>query len=92
MKNVIVLGAGMVGKAITEDLLSDYFVKAVDLDKKKLESIKKNKNLSTEVTDLKDSQLLTKAVKDFDLVIGAVPGFMGYKTIKTVIEAGKDVC
>lgn len=28
---------------------------------------------------------------EFDLVIGAVPGFMGFKTLKTVIEAGKNI-
>ena len=31
----------------------------------------------------------TKLDKDFDLVVGAVPGFMGYKMMKDVIEAGK---
>jgi len=91
MKNIIVLGAGMVGKAITEDLLSDYHVKSVDIDKEKLNSIKRNKNLSTEIVDISDSQLLRNIIKDFDLVVCAVPGFMGYKTLKTIIEAGKDV-
>ena len=31
------------------------------------------------------------AVRDADLVIGAVPGFMGFATLKAVIEAGKNV-
>jgi len=91
MKNIIVLGAGMVGKAITEDLLTDYNVRSIDKDKVKLNSIKRNRNLSTEVIDISDSQLLQNSIKDFDLVVCAVPGFMGYKTLQSIIEAGKDV-
>jgi saccharopine dehydrogenase-like NADP-dependent oxidoreductase len=30
-------------------------------------------------------------ISDYDLVIGAVPGFMGYKTLETVIKAGKNI-
>ena len=29
--------------------------------------------------------------KDFDLIVGSVPGFMGYKMMKDVIEAGKKI-
>ncbi|MCX6151594.1 MAG: saccharopine dehydrogenase NADP-binding domain-containing protein [Ignavibacteriales bacterium] len=91
MKKVIVLGAGMVGKAIAEDLLSDYFVKAIDIDMQKLESFKKHKNLSVDSIDIGNSLLLKKIIRDFDLVVGAVPGFMGYKTLQTIIKAGKNV-
>ena len=30
-------------------------------------------------------------VKEFDLVINAVPGFLGFNTLKSIIEAGKNV-
>ena len=33
---------------------------------------------------------LHELIADFDLVIGAVPGCMGYETLKTIIECGKD--
>ena len=30
-------------------------------------------------------------MQSFDLVVTAVPGFMGYKTLEAVIDAGKNV-
>ena len=32
-----------------------------------------------------------RAVREHDLVVGAVPGFMGFATLKAVLEADKDV-
>jgi saccharopine dehydrogenase-like NADP-dependent oxidoreductase len=34
---------------------------------------------------------LQKTVSEFDLVIGAVPGFMGYQTLEAVIDVGKSI-
>ena len=34
---------------------------------------------------------MQKIISDFDLVVGAVPGFMGYKMMKDVIEAVKNI-
>ncbi len=34
---------------------------------------------------------LQKTIKPFNLVICAVPGFLGFKTMKTIIDAGKNV-
>ena len=38
-----------------------------------------------------DVKALKNVIKDFDLVIGAVPGFMGYKMMQDVIEAKKNI-
>ncbi len=91
MKNVVVLGAGMVGRAIVEDLLPDYHVKAVDFNKTNLDKIKRHKNLLTETTDISNAIALRKIINGFDLVVCAVPGFMGYKTLRTIIECKKNV-
>lgn len=32
-----------------------------------------------------------RAVRDHDLVVGAVPGFLGFATLKAVLEADKDI-
>ena len=31
-------------------------------------------------------------MKDYDLVLGALPSVFGYRTLEAVIEAGKDYC
>ena len=41
--------------------------------------------------DVANTHTLQNLIKDCDLVVGAVPGFMGYKMMKDVIEAGKNI-
>lgn len=43
------------------------------------------------VADLSNPDAIREAINRADLVIGAVPGFMGFETVKTVIESGKDI-
>lgn len=47
--------------------------------------------LTTRKVDLSDRSALSALVADFDLVLNALPGFMGFETLRTVIEAGRDV-
>jgi saccharopine dehydrogenase-like NADP-dependent oxidoreductase len=89
-KKIAVLGAGLVGKAIAIDLAKKYDVTSVDIQEGSFDLLKKN-NISTLKADLRDQQQLRDLVRPFDLVVGAVPGFMGFKTVRTVIEAGKDM-
>jgi len=89
-KKVIVLGAGMVGRAIALDLSSEYEVTAADKNRDSLQALK-SKHIISKQCDLSDKRMLLRLVKKFDLVIGAVPGFMGFHTLKTVIEAKKNV-
>ena len=40
------------------------------------------------VADLSKAETVSRAVQDADLVVGAVPGFMGYQTVERVLKAG----
>lgn len=91
MLNIAVLGAGMVGSAIAIDLANDYSVTSIDFNKDKLLQLKEEYNLKVVTCDISNTTLLKEIIKDFDLIIGAVPGFMGFNTLKTIIEAGKNV-
>ncbi|MCJ7801608.1 MAG: saccharopine dehydrogenase NADP-binding domain-containing protein, partial [Candidatus Marinimicrobia bacterium] len=91
MKNIVVLGAGLVGKAIILDLYKSYNILVADIDKNNLSEFDNMTNIKTLVTDLSDNLNIREAIKDADLVIGAVPGFMGYNILKSVIEAGKNI-
>ena len=91
MKKIIILGAGMVGGAIAADLSNSYSVTSADLNEARLTELKNSFNINTVKVDLSDSNRIKKLVNNFDLVIGAVPGFMGFNTLKAVLEAGKDV-
>ena len=90
MKKIIVLGAGLVGKAMAIDLSKNFDVTSVDINEQELAGVQKH-GIKTKKLDFSDLQLLSATVKSFDLVVGAVPGFMGLQTARTVIEAGKNM-
>ena len=90
---IIVLGAGLVGNVIALDLAENpnNRVTVADLDQKNLSELSNKADIQTIFADLSNKQMIIDTIKDYDLIIGALPGFMGYETLKTVIESGKDV-
>jgi lysine 6-dehydrogenase len=91
MKQIVVLGAGMVGSAIAADLCREYRVTAVDASQERVEALAAEHPVAGEVADLSRAEIVQRVVRDAELVIGAVPGFMGFATLQAVIEAGKNV-
>lgn len=91
MKQVVVLGSGMMGSAIAGDLSKEYSIKIVDINETNLKKATDKYKLISQKVDLSNKKELQDVIKDSDLVICAVPGFMGYDTLKSVIETGKDV-
>lgn len=92
MKQVVVLGAGMVGSAIAIDMAKKHKVTVTDFDERTLKRVKnKCEDLSIVKLDVTNKSLLQPTIKPFDLVICAVPGFLGFQTIKSVIETSKNV-
>jgi lysine 6-dehydrogenase len=89
-KKIVVLGAGLVGKAIAIDLSRDFDVTSADINDEALAALQP-KGVKTQRIDLADASQLLKLIEPFDLVVGAVPGFMGFKTVEKVIEAGKNM-
>ena len=88
MANIIVLGAGLVGSVIAKDLSIQHNVTSVDINKDNLDKLSR---IRTICADISNTEILQKLISDFDLVIGAVPGFMGYKMMKDVIIKGKNI-
>ncbi len=90
MKKIIVLGSGLVGSVMAIDLAKKYEVTSVDISKKNLDKIHSEK-INKICADVLEKDILENLIKDFDLVVGALPGFMGYNTMKRVIEAKKNI-
>lgn len=88
---ITVLGAGLVGSVIAKDLSKNHKVTSVDIDPEFNKKFKDYPGIKCIIADLSDAEQIKSAIVDADLVIGAVPGFMGYETMKTVIEAGKNM-
>jgi len=89
---VAVLGAGMVGRAIALDLATNFSVTSFDLNAMNLQELSnRNEAVQTVAADLSRFEEYSNLLSTFDLVVTAVPGFMGYKTLEAVINAGKNV-
>ena len=89
---IAVLGSGMVGSAMALDLAQAHEVHVFDLNDQNLARLKsKNSAISVKQADLSQREKFGDWFREFDLVLIAVPGFMGFDTVKAVIEAGKNI-
>lgn len=98
---VTVLGAGLVGSAMIRDLAQDgrFSVHAVDASQAALDRVAATHTvaphgsgaLTTERLDLSKAGHVEDAIRHADLVVCGVPGHMGFRTLETIIGAGKDV-
>lgn len=94
--NVVVLGAGMVGGFIARELARTAHLQvtvcdhsAAALEQCQSAAALLDAPLSTNHVDLSDMDLLRSSIEEAGIVIGAVPGWLGYRMLQTVIEAGK---
>jgi len=92
LKRVLVLGGGLVGGPIALDLVKDTGLKVTlaDISKSMLKRITDDRIVKIQA-DLSEATELQALVNEHDLIVNAVPGFMGYNTLKQCIEAGKNV-
>mgnify|MGYP001033217816 FL=1 len=91
MGKILILGAGMVGKAMATDLAERHQVTATDIDRKALQPLSGRRNIQTAVLDVTDHAALAAAVSGFDMVVSAVPGFLGLQTMEQVIGQRKNL-
>jgi len=92
MKNIIVLGAGMVGSTIAIDLSNKHKITLTDFNLEALNKAEQKCNkLTIQLLDVTDKNTLQETIKKFDLVVCAVPGFLGFETLKSIIEAEMNV-
>jgi len=92
-KKVVVLGAGMVGAAIARDLADDagLRVDVADVRPESLERVAERAKVGKVRADLGNPDAVRRLVAGYDLVVGALPSVIGFETVRTVIEAGRDV-
>jgi lysine 6-dehydrogenase len=91
---MIVLGCGLVGGPMAADLAKEanFEVTIVDKNQEVLNAFAaQHNNINTVQKDLGNPQEIGALIADHDLVINAVPGFMGFQTLQAIIEAGKNV-
>ncbi len=91
MKKIVVLGAGMVGRAIALDMKKRCNVTVVDFNQGNLNKLEQDSQLITIEQNLTEKPMLDRIISGADLVISAVPGSIGFETLRRIIENGKNV-
>jgi lysine 6-dehydrogenase len=93
MSRIVVLGCGAVGKHMAIDLCKDpeSEVLSVDINREELEHLASEHPIQIQVEDLSTTEGITRAIKDADIVIGSLPGNMGYAMLEGVIREGKNI-
>jgi len=91
--NVLVLGSGLVGRPMAIDLANDksFNVTVADISKQNLDRIPSNLPTKKIEKDISSPDQLKSLLNDCDIVLNAVPGFMGFNTLKEIIKAKKNV-
>lgn len=87
--NILIIGAGNIGKAIAHDLRDDFSLTICDVDDEKLEDLEIYGE--TVKVDVTDHHGLVEVLQDFDIAVCAVPGRFGFDCVKASIEAGTDM-
>ena len=92
MEKILVLGAGMVGRAMAIDLSTNYAVTVADISEEALLRLKSYKPaINIVILNVQDTFSLKKHLISYDIILSAVPGFLGFNTLKAILEAGKNV-
>ena len=94
---VLILGCGNIGSVAAEDLaksISSIQVVVADKNETRAKEVAERiggSNVSWIQLDATNPSKLANALKDFDLVMGFLPGKLGYRLAGACIDAGKDL-
>lgn len=87
---IAILGAGMVGRTIAKDLNSQFDITSFDINPENLLALE-NAGIKTKQTNLQQFETYETLLEKYEMCVLAVPGFMGFETLRAVINAGKNV-
>ena len=92
MAEIYQIGSGMIGQAMALDLAKSHKIHLADL---KIENVRKeikdHPAIITYDLDVLNRQKLSSFIKKADMVLLAVPGYLGYNALETIISSGKNV-
>jgi len=88
---VLVAGGGAIGSAIAFDLARDgtHEVTIADVDADRLQRASAQSGAKTVVADLSRDDTLRRLASGYDLVVGALPSVLGYRSLSAVVDAGR---
>ena len=92
MKKIFQVGAGLVGKTMALDLSKNYELHLGDTNLDLLKKIKsEDSSIQISQIDVQDKEVFKSWIAEADIVLLAVPGFLGFEALRTIVECGKNV-
>jgi len=94
---VLVLGCGNIGSVAAKDVAESMNSIEVFVADKNVERVKEvakaidADNVSGIQLDASNYDKLAKALRDFDLVMGFLPGSLGFRLLKACVDVGRDL-
>lgn len=89
--NICVIGCGMQGSVVAQDLSNaGYKVTVLDNDIYYLRELKKISNVKARQFDVKNKVGFIKFIRNFDVIVGALPAALGFYSMECALEAGVD--
>ena len=89
---VCILGCGLQGRVVAQDLSRNkHQVTILDNNKENLAKIEKKSNIRTQQFDVTERTKLINFIRDFDVVVGALPADLGFYSIECAVNAGVDM-
>jgi lysine 6-dehydrogenase len=90
---ILVLGCGMIGSAVALELARSqaHCVTVADIKSDRLAMCAGRQGIQQIERDLSDADEIASLATRHDLVVNALPGFLGYRALEAVIDAGRDV-
>ncbi len=90
--NICVVGAGMQGSVVAQDLVkSGHAVTVLDNNINLLRQLKKTTRVSAREFNVTNKVKFIRLIKPFDVIVGALPAAMGFYTMDCAISAGVDL-
>ena len=92
MSTICQIGCGMIGKAMALDIAKRHDLHLSDFNRSALREIKTlDPTIKTKCFNVNDSDMLRCFLKPADIVLIALPGHMGYKLLKKIIDFRKNI-
>jgi saccharopine dehydrogenase-like NADP-dependent oxidoreductase len=89
---ICVVGCGMQGSIVAQDLCKHkHEVTVFDNNIALLRQLKKKFNIRARQFNVKDKVKFIRAIKDFDVIVGALPAALGSYTMDCAVKAGVDI-
>ncbi len=90
--DICVVGAGMQGRVIVQDLVnSGHKVTVLDSNISFLRQLKRTVKLNAQQFDVTFKVKFIKLIKNFDIIVGALPAVLGSYIMDCAIKAGVDL-